>query len=646
MASLVMICCSSGPAAAADLPEWLEAARHVELGEFGKGSPAVLIERRIEFAVDATGRFTETERAALLVLNRRAAEPYLHVIAHEDNDQSVISIQAWSIGPDGRIEKTDKKDITTHANFPEFVLYSDSRMKSVAIPGVQDGSLVGYEITRQGKTVLNSERFSLERNIPVWLSDVRFAVPSGSLRYFINFPDRVETVNQSPQSVSFRAVRRPAVSEESSMPPYWTVRATVYVNYDPAGANAVGSWEDAGRTVYPLFASAIQSAPEVAAEAGRITAAISATAAKMAALSDFVSRKIRYVAIEIGDGGFRPHSAEEVLSNRYGDCKDKAVLLIAMLDRIGVPAYPALIGTRGDIEADPKLPGANSFNHMIVAVPVAEPLRESMTGWPAYDAQEHILWIDPTSDSHPIGELPEMDQGVYSLVVSPATGSLYRIPEAPAERNGRKYKATLRLDANGNGEAEVRVEYFGNTNASRHAYYRGRSESEIRKGLESRLARYVNQSALVQATVEGAEENDQAVVENLIFQGNFASAATSSGWFFQPLFLSGLDSWELSSKPREYTLDIGVPYNVRAEYEIEIPVGFEMDRVPDPVSIDTEFGSLRVEYSVAENGVLTAVHQVIYRLSRISPEQYPAFRDFINQASRLERQRLRLRLLQ
>jgi transglutaminase-like putative cysteine protease len=360
LALQIWICCAITASGAA-VPEWLDAARHVELGEFGKGTPGVIVESRIDFSVDASGRFIEKEHVAIRVLNRRAAEPYLHVVGYEDSNQSVVSLQAWSIGPDGRVETTDKKDIATRASFEDFVLYSDSRVKSAAIPSVQDGSLVGYEIIRQGKNVIQGRRFALEENIPVWLSEVRFIVSSGSLRYFLNFPDRVEVFNESPLSVSFRVMRRSGISVESNMPPYWSVRAAVFVNYDPTSSNAVGSWADAGRSISTLYSGSWQSTPEIAAEADRMTATISDSVAKMKVLNDFVSRKVRYVAVEIGEGGYRPHSAGEVFVNRYGDCKDKAVLLISMLDRIGVRAYPALIGTRGDIEADPEIPGLNSI---------------------------------------------------------------------------------------------------------------------------------------------------------------------------------------------------------------------------------------------------------------------------------------------
>ncbi len=75
------------------------------------------------------------------------------------------------------------------------------------------------------------------------------------------------------------------------------------------------------------------------------------------------------MAIEIGVGGYQPHPAADVFKNKYGDCKDKATLLITMLGHIGLRGYPALVGTRGDIEADPKTPTLATFDHMIVALP-------------------------------------------------------------------------------------------------------------------------------------------------------------------------------------------------------------------------------------------------------------------------------------
>src|SRR5436190_14403127 len=87
------------------------------------------------------------------------------------------------------------------------------------------------------------------------------------------------------------------------------------------------------------------------------------------ALAGFAQRDVRYIAVEVGIGGFQPHRATDVFANRYGDCKDKATLLRAMLHEIGIESHYVLVNaTRGMV--DPKLPTAGSFNHVILAIKV------------------------------------------------------------------------------------------------------------------------------------------------------------------------------------------------------------------------------------------------------------------------------------
>ena len=177
--------------------------------------------------------------------------------------------------------------------------------------------------------------------------------------------------------------------------------------------------------IHPLLSGAEKPAPEIATEVETLSAGQADLLAKLNAAYTFVSRQIRYVAVEIGIGGFQPHPAADVFRNKYGDCKDKATLLLTMLDHLGLRGYPALVGTRGDIEADPAAPTLATFDHMIVALPITADLESAVAHFSAYDAQSHILWIDPTSETDPLGQLPEMDQGVYSLISYPDRGELH-----------------------------------------------------------------------------------------------------------------------------------------------------------------------------------------------------------------------------
>ena len=622
-------------------PEWVTSAGRVDLGHFGDGSSAVVISDLTDFSVDASGRFNQTERRVLRVLNRRSAERYLQAVGYENNDTKVIAIQTWTISPSGRVTQAGKKDVISEASFPGFEVFSDDRVKKIIVPGAEDGALVGYEIVTQGRIPINGERFLMERKIPVRLSELHVAVPSGSLRWFVNHPDRVQIVSQSSNDAAFRAENRPAIPDEVNAPPMSTVAAEVSINYDSKGPAALQSWVEAGHTYHLLFDDGEKPATELWTQVNSLSASKANDLAKIEALYTYVSRQIRYVAIEIGIGGYQPHQAADVFKNKYGDCKDKANLLITMLNKIGFRGYPALVGVRGQVEADPAVPTLATFDHMIVALPVPAGLKAAVERFPAYDSKAQILWIDPTSEADPLGQLPEMDQGVFALIAYPDHGDLRRIPEAPVELNGTQYTAHVRLQADGTGSADVEVTYLGALNTESHYFYRELSQSDILKHFENRVVNYVNGARFQKASIAGIEESGQQIQEKFSFQGDFSSASVGGSWFFQPLFLSGIARPEYSPRPRKLPLEVGTPRQIRGEYRIELPIGMRVEATPNSTHIKSDFGEMDVEYSNTGN-VLLATLTLTYTQSRISVEQYPAFRDFLNSCLRAEMLRIHI----
>lgn len=108
--------------------------------------------------------------------------------------------------------------------------------------------------------------------------------------------------------------------------------------------------------------------PDVQALADEITAGIDDPLEQARALYEYVAREIRYVAIYLGDGGVVPNFADDIIRNRYGDCKDHNTLLIALLAAKGVEAESALINS-GYTYTLPKLGGVAPFNHVITYLP-------------------------------------------------------------------------------------------------------------------------------------------------------------------------------------------------------------------------------------------------------------------------------------
>jgi hypothetical protein len=155
------------------------------------------------------------------------------------------------------------------------------------------------------------------------------------------------------------------------------------------------------------------------------------------------------------------------------------------------------------------------------------------------------------------------------------------------------------------------------------------------------VSRYVNQAAFRQASISGIEDNRQQISEKFSFAGNFATASSGDSWFFQPLILSGIAVPEVPSRPRQLPLDVGAPHHVKCDYRLELPVGMKIERLPDKISIKSEFGEVTIEYSLSGN-ILVATQTVSFTQSRILPDKYANFRDFVNTYIRATRQRLRV----
>lgn len=106
------------------------------------------------------------------------------------------------------------------------------------------------------------------------------------------------------------------------------------------------------------------------------------TEAKINAAINFVQGDIRYMGIESGIGSIQPFMPDVVMDQRFGDCKDKSLLLVSLLRAIGVEeSYPALVNTNLLFMVDSLLPTGHIFNHCIVNF--------------SYKGQEY--WVDPTN---------------------------------------------------------------------------------------------------------------------------------------------------------------------------------------------------------------------------------------------------------
>ncbi|MGH9363045.1 MAG: transglutaminase domain-containing protein, partial [Thermoanaerobaculia bacterium] len=194
--------------------------------------------------------------------------------------------------------------------------------------------------------------------------------------------------------------------------------------------------------------------------AGELIAGVAGRRERLAALVDFARRQVRYVAVEVGIGGYRPYPPAAVLGRGWGDCKDKAVLLIELLREAGIEAFPALLraGESGRLDRD--FPAPDQFNHLIVAVPA-----DGLGLAPDDPVAGGYLFVDPTQTRGGLRWLSPWLQDQDALVVREGGGELVRTA-IREELEVHQAEVEVAVDSAGNARGEARVVFSGAVGAN------------------------------------------------------------------------------------------------------------------------------------------------------------------------------------
>ncbi|MDP9049142.1 MAG: DUF3857 domain-containing protein [Acidobacteriota bacterium] len=204
------------------------------------------------------------------------------------------------------------------------------------------------------------------------------------------------------------------------------------------------SWEQVGDWYRALQADRVSPSPEIKAKTAELIAGKTTDEDKVRAIYAYVATQIRYIGVDFGVGRYQPHSAAEILSNQYGDCKDKHTLLASMLSAAGIPSDAVLIGV--GIRFNQAVPSPSAFNHVIthLTLPAA-------SGTPQ-------IWLDATAEVAPYRVLIAATRDKQALIVPASATSAPAIARTPAElpfASFQKMDAVGSLDKEGTSHSHI-----------------------------------------------------------------------------------------------------------------------------------------------------------------------------------------------
>jgi len=368
------------------------------------------------------------------------------------------------------------------------------------------------------------------------------------------------------------------------------------------------SWEEVGRWYGSLQQERVQPGPEVRAKAAELIKGAADEDGKIRAIYNYVSTQYRYIGIAFGLGRFQPHSATEVLSNQYGDCKDKHTLLASLLQAAGITAYPVLISSSNKV--DPDVPSISQFNHVITVVPRGT----------------NYLWLDTTSELAPLAYLlPQLRDKQALVIPSDRPPVWVTVPADPPFQGSSAFKAQGKLSDAGVLDAHFEQSLRNDFEIVLRTVFRRVPQSQW-KDLVQQLSFGAGFGGTVSEVVASSPEATESAFH---FTYDY-NRKDYSDWEnrritppFPPMLMPSLRDNQTSFGSPVW---LGSPGESDLEATIQMPDGYRPE-LPGALDVTRDFAEYHSSYEL-KKGVLTAKRRLIVKLREVPVSEFEEYKSF------------------
>jgi len=576
------------------VPDWVKTAAQQKLPEFHGNPKAVVLLEETTYTVDQKGQAVEHVRRVVKIL-RPQGRDYGYPAVSYDKDSKVLSMHVWSIdaaGHDYTVKDSEILDVSQPGEGGE--LYSDDREKVADPPGRDPGGIIAYEYEKRERPYLAETNWEFQDDLPRMQQSFTLALPAG-YTYTTTWArhTKVDGIDLENHSYRWEMNDEPAIDLEHvpMAPGEGALAARMTVHYTGPGLAEPqdGTWQGIGEWYEGLSRDRLASTPDIAAKAAELTAGKTDFYDKAEAIGDFVQQKIRYFVIEMGVGGYQPHSAEDIFRGRYGDCKDKATLLSAMLSSVDIHSALLMVDSeRGVIDPDaPSIWG----NHMIAAIEIPKGYESAkLHSVVTAKTGKRYLIFDPTWYLTPFGQLEDNLQGSYGVLIEGKDSQVIELPVMDPTLNTIRRSGKFELSADGTLKGTVTDLRFGDLAETRRQVFSSEGEKKQTEYMNRVIAQDLTAASMTGLKVENVEALNRDLTTTFDLQASHFASFAGPLLMVRPRVLGsyGLD---VDRKPRHVEIDLEQTMQGTDEYDIELPLGYVVDELPDPVKIDVGFAS-------------------------------------------------------
>ncbi len=498
----------------------------------------------------------------------------------------------------------------------ENYLYDGTLSAMLNMADVRSGDIIDFSYTIKGFNPIHNGKYSnsfiLNDYVPIGKINVSIATKNKLNYKLYNTSIQPILSNSNGYNKYNWTVETPDHFQYEDNIPSWKIALPTVVVSD------YNSWEEVVQWATSIYANNEPVSDFVKMKVNEINTSYETQGEKIKAILNFVQNDIRYLGLEYGIGSYKPNSPNKVFEQRYGDCKDKSVLMVQMLKELNVEAYPVLVNTTMKSTITKLPPSPVFFDHCVVKV---------------IDEHENELYYDPTiynqGGSYRKTHFPNYEYGLviknnntaFDTIMSNSDNKIKTLEEFVIEK------------INAGAALNVTTTYTDVEADRMRNYFKNNSKSNIIKEYENYYSNYYSKIKIVDNPTfkDNILKNEFVVTESYQIDSIWQPMPLKPGFIAIEFIPTSLTDVLYIPNMENRKNDMALPYPVSREHKtnIVLPNAWKIETNNDQVSNDIFYYDFSVNYDNKKNEVQLESYLKIQKAS-VLPEEFKTYTQDLN----------------
>lgn len=567
---------------------------------------------------------TVVSKRIVTVLNEDG-EQHINAFAFYDNNQKVENLSASIYDASGNeLNKYKKKDFVDQSATGGGTLYSDNRVKYLKYTASSYPYTVLFEksYTTSDTAFVPNWRFLDGYNVSTEKSVFTLElIGSMPFRYKENNLEEFGVISSKKDNKLIYSVenlsaikREPYSYSFSKLVP--NIKFALEKFHLKGVDGQAKNWDEFGKWIYDaLLTGQDKLNPAVITKVKNLTKDLTNPREKVKKVYEFVQNNTRYISVQLGIGGWKPISAEEVDRVKYGDCKGLTNYTMALLKEINIPSFYTIVyadSPRRDI--DPEFPSLQG-NHVFLNVPL--------------DSGE--MWLECTSQEVPADYLGTFTDNRYVLKVTPEGGRMVKSKKYDDAISKQQTIAQAVITSEGIIKAEVKITSRGLQYDEKYMLPK-KKEIEIEEHYKKYWSYIPNLKINTPEFVNN--RNEISIEETVAIETEDYISVAGDRWLMAPNMFNRYQNIPKRVRNRNHKIVVSRGFLDEDEFIIQIPENMKVETLLTNENVITDFGEYEVEMTKVSEKELKFKRRLLIKSGEFSKDRYREFRDFMSKIAK------------